>query len=156
MRYGDYIAKLAAFPTAETLSIIGDPAIHITEDGALRHIMNDFFADHQASFDINVQLCTSLSTMPVEDTSMEWPETQSPYRTVARLVLPRQQAYSETKRASFDERLAFNPPHALVAHRPLGSVMRARMSVYNMTQQYRQSTNVVEPLEPQTLSELPD
>ncbi|MCX6215300.1 catalase family protein [Spirosoma sp.] len=156
VRYGTYIAKLAAFPTAEMVDLIGEPALEVMEDETLRHVMNAYFADHEAQFDIRVQLCTDLVSMPVEDTSVEWPETQSPYRTVGRLVLPRQRAYSETKRAEFDERLSFNPAHALVEHQPLGSVMRARMQVYAATQRYRQTTNQVDELEPQHLSDLPD
>ena len=31
----------------------------------------------------------SEETMPIEDVTIEWPESESPYRTVAQLVLPR-------------------------------------------------------------------
>lgn len=94
-----------------------------SDPDAFRDAMIGLLAEHDAAFDVRAQLCTDLVTMPVEDVSVAWPEDQSPHRTVARLVLPRQRAWSE-------ERLTFNPIHALEAHRPLGSIMRARMGIY--------------------------
>ncbi|MEW1774610.1 hypothetical protein [Streptomyces sp. NPDC086777] len=42
------------------------------------------------AFDIQVQLCTDLERMPVDDLTVEWPEKLSPSVTVARLRLPQQ------------------------------------------------------------------
>ena len=41
-------------------------------------------------FDLQVQLCTDLAAMPVNDTTVEWPEKLSPFVTVGRVHLPRQ------------------------------------------------------------------
>lgn len=157
VRYGAYIAKIAAFPTEQTLAAIGKPDVDTGEDdNAFRDAMVRFFARQGAEFDIRVQLCTNLETMPVEDASVEWPQNQSPYRTVARLSLPGQDAYSEERRRYFEERIAFNPIHALEEHRPLGSVQRARMQVYLQTQDYRQRSNKASPAEPRSHAEVPD
>lgn len=94
--------------------------------------------------------------MPVEDASVAWPEEGSPYRTVARLILPKQNTFSDERRRYFEERLAFNPIHALEEHRPLGSVQRARMQAYLQTQNFRQRTNHAEPAEPCSHAEVPD
>lgn len=156
VRYGEYIAKIAAFPTEQTLAGIGDPHVDTSDDNAFRDAMVAYFAKTEAEYEIRVQLCTNLDTMPVEDASVEWPQEQSPYRTVARLILPVQNAYSEERHQYFEERLAFNPAHTLEAHRPLGSVMRARMQAYMQTQDYRQHTNHVMPAEPGSCAEIPD
>jgi hypothetical protein len=157
VRYGDYIAKVAAFPTQPTLATLGEPEIDTSEDAnAFRNAMVRFFAHHGAEFDIRVQLCTDLDTMPVEDASVMWPEDQSPYCTVARLVLPAQNVFSDERYHYFEQRLAFNPIHALVEHQPLGSVMRARMQVYLQTQDFRQRANGVLPAEPSQAAEVPD
>lgn len=156
-RYGDYIAKLAAFPTPETLAAIGNPHVDTSQDeNAFRTAMSDFFAHHEATLDLRVQLCTDLATMPVEDAAVQWPEAQSPYRTVARLTLPRQAVFSEARYHYFEQRLAFNPIHALEAHRPLGGVQRARMQAYLHTQDFRQQANGVAPVEPHQAAEVPD
>lgn len=68
----------------------------------------------------------------------------------------RQNAYSEERSQYFEERLAFIPAHTLEAHRPLDSVMRARMQAYMHTQDYRQHTNHVMPAEPRSCAEVPN
>ena len=157
VRYGDFIAQLSAVPNAETLAAIGDPNLEpASDDDAFRHAMVGYFAEHDAVFDVRVQLCTDLEAMPVEDAGVVWPEERSPHRVVARLVLPRQDAYGSERRCFFDDRLAFNPIHALEKHRPLGSIMRARMQVYVTTQDFRQRANQATPAEPRSHSEVPD
>lgn len=156
-RYGDYIAKVAAFPTPETLAALGNPHVDTSQDeDAFRAVMVAFFAHHGAEFDLRVQLCTNLETMPIEDASAQWPEDQSPYRTVARLSLLVQDAFSEEHFRYFEQRISFNPIHALDAHRPLGGVQRARMQAYMQTQDFRQRTNGANPAEPGSSAEVPD
>src|SRR5512137_1024908 len=41
------------------------------------------------SFDLQLQFFTDERVTPIEDASVDWPESESPYVTVARLVLPR-------------------------------------------------------------------
>ena len=156
-RYGDYLAKVAAFPTPETMAAVGNPHVDTSQDeDAFRDVMVAFFARHGAAFDLRVQLCANLETMPVEDASVQWPEEQSPYRTVARLTLPPQDSFSAERYRYFEQRLAFNPIHALEVHRPLGGVQRARMQAYLHTQDFRQRTNGVNPAEPGSNAEVPD
>ena len=157
VRYGDYIAKVAAFPTAETLAAVGNPHVDTSQDpDAFRSAMVAFFAKQGAAFDLRVQLCTDLEAMPIEDASAEWPEAQSPYRTVAHLTLPPQDAFSDGRFRYFEQRLAFNPIHALQAHHPLGGINRARMAAYLQTQDFRQQQDGVSPAEPGSSAEVPD
>ncbi len=119
VRYGDYIAKVAAFPTDETLAAVGNPHVDTSQDpDAFRSAMVAFFQRQGAAFDLRVQLCTDLAAMPIEDASAVWPEAQSPFHTVARLTLPVQDAFSDGRFRYFEQRLAFNPIHGLDAHRP--------------------------------------
>ena len=50
--------------------------------------MNDYFKAHPAEYELRVQLNTGLDEMPIEEAQAEWPETESQYRTVARLTIP--------------------------------------------------------------------
>ena len=156
LRFGDYIAKIGAFPSEATLSAIGELLVDTGTDNAFRDVMVAFFAQNSAEFELRAQLCTDLETMPVENAALAWPEEQSPYRPIARLILPRQNAYTEARRQYFDEQLAFNPAHALEAHRPLGSIMRARMQAYVVAQEFRQRSNGVSPAEPKNCADVPD
>ncbi|KMO32409.1 hypothetical protein VQ02_23650 [Methylobacterium variabile] len=65
----------------------------------------------------------------VEDASTLWPEDLSPYVAVGRITVPPQESWSEAKVRARDDGLAFSPWHGIAAHRPLGSVMRARRAV---------------------------
>ena len=69
---------------------------------------------------------------PIEDPTVEWAERDAPWVALARLAIPAQTAESRAGRAlaADVERLSFDPWHALVEHRPLGVVMRARAVAY--------------------------
>jgi hypothetical protein len=68
--------------------------------------------------------------MPIEDASVVWPERESPYRTVARLTIPPQPAWSEARARQVEDGLTFNPWNGLAAHQPLGAINRARRDAY--------------------------
>ena len=52
--------------------------------------------------------------------------------------------------------LAVCPSHALTAHRPLGSIMRARMRAYPALSAWRRECNGSAGAEPRSLDEVPD
>ncbi len=54
--------------------------------------------------------------MPIEDATVEWPERESPYRTVAHLLLPRQMIALLMQQDAY-RNLSFNVWHALAVHR---------------------------------------
>ena len=144
IRYGEHVAKVGAFPSsAEQLALREwrlDP--HADEDG-FRHAVTAFFRKHDVVYDLRVQLWTNAGTQPIEDASVEWPVDESPYRTVATLTLPRQEVYGEARQHYGDEVMTFRPAHSLAAHRPLGSVMRARLQVYQALSALRHRENGV-------------
>ncbi|MEI6224510.1 MAG: catalase [Deltaproteobacteria bacterium] len=83
------------------------------------------------SFDLQLQFFTDERVTPIEDASVDWPESEAPYLTVARLVLPR--GGGGLLDGTLQERIEsaiFDPWSALADHRPLGDVMRARKVVY--------------------------
>src|SRR5262249_2720912 len=71
--------------------------------------------------------------------SREWKEEDAPWITVGRLTLPQQDTGSPRGRriAETVERLSFDPWHALVEHRPLGDMLRARNVAYRLSTQER-------------------
>lgn len=155
IRYGDHVAKLGVFPDTAAMRALAERTLEIEDEDGLRTAVVAFFRDNPAEFEVRVQLCTDLETMPVEDASVEWPEDRSPYRPVARLVLPPQDAWSPARQAAL-EALSFAPGHALAAHRPLGSIMRARLRAYEALGKARRRDNGDPVREPRALSEIPD
>ena len=102
-----------------------------------------------------MQLWANAETQPIEDASVEWPTEDSQYRTVATLTIPAQDAYSAARQRYFDEVMSFRPAHSLATHRPLGSVMRARLKVYEALSAFRHKRNGVAFEEPQSIAQIP-
>jgi hypothetical protein len=155
LRYGDYIAKLAVVPR---LAAGEDPdaVLDVGKDpDALRHAVGTVIQQEGARFDVRVQLCRDIETMPIENAHAEWPEDLSPYRTVATLVFPPQDAFSPA-RAAYVEHLGFSPAHSLEAHRPIGGINRARLRAYPEIQRLRASHHGRVPTEPTDIGEVPD
>ena len=69
--------------------------------------------------------------------------------------LPAQDAYSAARQRYFDEEMTFRPANSLLAHRPLGSVMRARLQVYRALAAFRQHENGVTPARQADIAEVP-
>jgi hypothetical protein len=87
-------------------------------------------------WDLQLQFYFDEKATPIEDASVNW---KSPYITVARLMLPQQETGSPAglALAQKTEVMAIDPWHALVLHRPLGDVQRARKVVYFQSQRGR-------------------
>jgi hypothetical protein len=107
-------------------------------DDYLSQATADKLARGPAVFDFMVQV--QKTGMPLDDASVVWDEAASPFVKVATLTIPPQD-FRTPARAEEAERLAFSPGHALVAHRPLGSINRARLRVYQLQAQFRQTRN---------------
>ena len=98
LRYGGYMARVSVAPASANLRALAETKIDVGEDfSALRDAVVAFFRDNSAEYEFKVQLCTDLGTMPIEDTSEEWPEEESPYRPVARITIPAQDAYGPAR-----------------------------------------------------------
>lgn len=157
LRYGNYVAKLAVVPVSAAQRALADA--HVEVDGgkdpnALRTATVGYLREHDAEFEIRIQLCTDLEKMPVENANKEWSEQDSPYLPVARIRLPQQEAYSEA-RQQYVEALSFSPGHSLEAHRPLGSVMRARLHAYPALSTIRRQGNHEPMQEPTVIEQVP-
>ena len=140
--YGDYIAKIAVAPVSLRLTALTGQKLDMSgKPNALRQSVEEYFDLNDGEWEIRVQLCTDLETMPVEDASVVWPEDKSPYVTVARITVPSQNSWSAEGIAAIDEGMAFSPWHGLAAHRPLGSVMRARNNTYTGSADFRATHN---------------
>ncbi|MFN7664740.1 MAG: catalase [Inhella sp.] len=90
------------------------------------------FAAHAASgpvrYTLQLQFFEDEARTPIEDASVEWPESVAPWLIVGELAVnapSRDKVFTQQV-----ERGVFDPWQALAAHRPLGEVMRARKVVY--------------------------
>ncbi|MBK7861407.1 MAG: catalase [Archangiaceae bacterium] len=89
-------------------------------------------------YDFRIQHYLDPQSTPLEAHDVEW---QAPWLTIGTLTIPQQDAASPRGRkvVSFVEAASFDPWHALVEHRPLGNMMRARNHAYRLSTEERKA-----------------
>jgi hypothetical protein len=136
--YGQYVCKFGLAPVSTALKARTNKHLEVNgKPNALRDSIIDYFAGQDGEWELKVQLNTDLASMPIEDSTVEWPQEESPYITVGRLSVPAQNAWSSTSIAMVDDGMSFNPWNGLAAHRPLGSINRARKPTYAKSLSFR-------------------
>jgi hypothetical protein len=121
---GPYAVRLRLLPASDRV------AANAAADWA--RDIQDRLAQAPLTFDVQLQFFTDEATTPIEDASVDWP---APYVMVGRLHVPQQEVSSDLQDKV--EAAAFDPWSALMDHRPLGDVMRARKVVYFASQKTR-------------------
>ena len=150
--HGDYYGKVAVVPVSSELVALTDRPLDLAgHHDAIRESVQRHFRSCPAVWELRVQLGTDLGKMPVEDAAIEWPEDESPYVAVARITADPQETWSDGLCRSVEDYLAFNPWIGLAAHRPLGSIMRARQPAYVAAREYRGEVNHIAISEPADL-----
>jgi catalase len=154
VRHGDYIAKVRVTP----VRAYAEQVVRRTLDPAsaseiFRPALVAELQERPYEFTIQVQLCTDLVSMPVEDVTVVWPETLSPFVTVAKLHLPQQDIGGEDNLAQMDA-ISMTPWRCTEDHRPLGNIQRARKEVYRQSSLLRHQLNHQVRKEPKNLAEV--
>ena len=106
----------------------------------LRKTMVNELHDNEACFEFRVQLQDPDKYMPIEDPSILWKESDSPFITVAKIKIPTQE-FDDDKQQNFCENLSFSPWNSLEEHRPIGQLNRIRKEVYQASSIYRHTKN---------------
>lgn len=149
--YGRYMAKLSLAPLSPELAALKDQPVDLDhKPNGLRGAVVEFMTEHAAEWELRVQLCTDLESMPIEDASVKW---EAPWVAVARITAPAQAGWTHGLSLQVDDGMQFNPWHCLAAHRPLGSIMRVRRAVYAASARFRASRNGVPLAEPRNLDQ---
>jgi hypothetical protein len=123
------------------------PVPRFPSDNYLREAMVRTLRDEDVSFDFMVQLQKDAHLQPIEDASIEWKESETPFISVAKIRIPRQQ-FDSLAQLHFADILTFNPWHCLAEHRPLGNVNRSRKALYEAMSKLRQEMSGVQHYEP--------
>jgi hypothetical protein len=129
--YGLHMAKWSVAPVSPALRALKDAPVDLDgKPDGLRAAIAAQLSAQPAQWELRVQLCTDLESMPIEDASVAWPEDKSPFVAVALIDVAPQPSWNEELSATLDDGLAFSPWHGLAAHRPLGSINRVRRAAY--------------------------
>ena len=142
LRFGDYIAKISMAPISPELRGLGQSPLNVNGvPNGIREAVSEFFRTKGGVWELRAQLCTDLVSMPIEDAAAVWPEDESPYRAIGRIVVKPQTTWSEERASIVDDGMQFSPWHGLAVHRPLGGIMRARKEVYEAAKRFRAEKN---------------
>jgi catalase len=148
------MAKVRLVPASPELRALTKAKIDLKgKPNGIRDAVIGHFAKAGGRWELQVQLCTDIEKMPLEDATKEWSQKDSPYVTVARIEAQPQNVWSAARQTA-DHTLAFNPWHALAAHRPLGGIMRVRRQVYRLTAELRAQRNGQPLQEPASAADL--
>jgi len=154
VRHGDYVAKVRVAPVQSFTDRVEQRALDLTSaEQVFRPALVAELRKQPYEFDVQVQLCTDLAQMPVEKTTVRWPESLSPYVTVAKLRLPQQDIGGEDNLEKMDK-TSMTAWRVTDQHRPLGSIMRSRKEVYRQSSILRHQTNNQERKESKNLAEV--
>src|SRR5262249_2558024 len=137
IRMGEHAGKLSLIP-ADPVAAVSSAAAAAGPD-ALADDLAARLAAGPLRYDLAVQLYRNDRDTPIEDASVEWKDDVAPWIKVGRLTIDRQDTRGAGGRkvAEYVERLSFDPWHALVEHRPLGDIMRARNVAYRVSTKER-------------------
>ncbi len=153
--FGEYFGKICVRPVSPSLKALYKEPVDLKHrpDG-LRDAVAAYFEEQGGEWELCVQLCANIGEMPIEDASVVWDETLSPYLPVARIVVGAQASWSDDKARTIDEGLSFSPWHGVAAHRPLGSVMRIRKGAYEAARRFRAEKNQRAVSEPKAIGDI--
>lgn len=141
-RFGDHIAKLSLEPISDSLTRHTGQIIDTKgRPDAIRETVAADMQEADAVWNLRVQLCRDLDKMPVEDPSVLWDESASPFVTVARLHALAQTGWTRDAAELVDDHMRFSVWTGIQAHRPLGVINRARRDPYRMSSEFRAEFN---------------
>ncbi len=153
VRHGDYVAKVRMAPAGDSAGrvIHRELDLHSRPEVFYPTVIDELGA-RAFDFDLQVQLCTDVKAMPINDTTIEWPEALSPYVTVARVHLPRQDVSGQENNEKVDA-ISFNQFRVTEEHRPLGEIMDVRR-IYSKSAKVRRTINHQPQTEPTSVEEV--
>jgi hypothetical protein len=157
IRWGDYIAKVAVVPVSPELKALEQTHLNLNgHPNGLRDAVVRFFAEQGGVWEVRAQLATDLEHTPIENAAKVWDEERSSYIPVGRITVQPQTAWSEARSRRVDDGMYFSVWHGLLAHQPLGSIMRVRQQAYEQSAKFRAEHGGGDPLrEPREAVRLP-
>ncbi|CAG8864964.1 catalase family protein [Pseudomonas fluorescens] len=141
-KFGEANAKFRVMPDPDNCPAYNLPEQNRKLPNFLRNALNQQLSTDRmpACFALQIQRQDANKYMPIEDTSIEWRESDAPFETVARIKVPAQDFDTPALNMQCDNQ-SFNPWFGVEAHRPIGGINRLRKAVYEAVSDYRHRRN---------------
>jgi catalase len=150
-RLGPHAVKYSARPIASPADASQHVVNRTRADNFLRQAMIDHLKRQPAVFEFLIQRQADQTSTPIDDSTVEWPETIAPFRRVATITIPVQQ-FDSPEQLAFAEHISYTPWHTLPVHEPLGEINRTRRVAYQTISRLRHEMNGVPRREPHSLT----
>jgi hypothetical protein len=156
VRHGEYVAKLRITPQPSAATRVRirdlDP---LTNPEAVRDSLVAEVGEHDYTFELEAQLCVDPFRMPIENTSIGWPEKLSPFTKLAIIHIPKQDISSPVN-LDIADRISITPWRTRDDHIPMGEIMTVRPEVYRRSAELRRQINQQPQREPSSPNEVFD
>jgi hypothetical protein len=156
VRHGEYVAKLRITPQPSAATRVRirdlDP---LTNPEAVRDSLVAEVGEHDYTFELEAQLCVDPFRMPIENTSIGWPEKLSPFTKLAIIHIPKQDISSPVN-LDIADRISITPWRTRDDHIPMGEIMTVRREVYRRSAELRRQINQQPQREPSSPNEVFD
>lgn len=141
-KFGEANGKFRVMPDPDNCPAYNLPEQNRKLPNFLRNALNQQLSTDRvpACFALQIQRQDANKYMPIEDTSIEWRESDAPFETVARIKVPAQDFDTPALNLQCDNQ-SFNPWFGIEAHRPIGGINRLRKAVYEAVSDYRHRRN---------------
>lgn len=141
-KFGTANIKFRVAPDPDSCAAYNVPAQNQALPNFLRAALNQQLSTDRvaACFVLQIQRQNANRYMPLEDTSVEWLESDAPFETVARINVPAQDFDTPSQNLACDNQ-SFSPWHGIEEHRPIGGINRLRKAVYDAVSHYRMTRN---------------
>ncbi|WP_347901456.1 catalase family protein [Pseudomonas purpurea] len=141
-KFGKANVKFRVAPDPQSCPAYALPTQNQALPNFLRAALNQQLSTDRvpACFVLQIQRQDPSQYMPIEDTSIEWRESDAPFETVARIKVPAQDFDTPAQNLHCDNQ-SFNPWFGLEDHRPIGGINRLRKAVYDAVSDYRHTRN---------------
>lgn len=136
-KLGPHNIKYSAIPCKK------EPGTQVEENPDPDFLRKDLVKTLQrgsACFEFAIQLQMPEKNMSIEDPTVEWKQSDSPFIKLAEIDIPKQ-TFDTSEQQQFCENLSFAPWHALPEHRPIGQFNRMRRHVYPASSEHRHTMN---------------
>lgn len=141
-KFGEANAKFRVMPDPGSCPAYNLPEQNRKLPNFLRNALNQQLSTDRvpACFVLQIQRQDANKYMPIEDTSIEWRESDAPFETVAQIKVSAQDFDTPALNLQCDNQ-SFNPWFGIEAHRPIGGINRLRKAVYEAVSDYRHRRN---------------
>ncbi|KAI1390101.1 catalase-like domain-containing protein [Hypoxylon trugodes] len=155
-RFGNYVMKYRLVPSTETQRKLAEETVKPENSDDILHLwLQNFHTTHDAEFLFEVQLLENLEEQPVEYAGTIWDEKKYPWQPVAELVIHKQDSWSYSRKAFWEDHIRLDPWHGLIALQPLGSSNRLRRVLYPASSALRRKMNARQEINIKTIGEIP-